>query len=359
MKKKLFLGALGALALGGAVISAVIVVAQQAVGQQASAQEAPADVAARVGDRVITLREVDAKWQQSSPGDLARAEQALYDGRKTALDQMIADVLIEQAARAKGTSVDQYVNDEITRRSKAVTPAAVEFFYAQNKAQMEGRALQDVQDLIRNFLDEQQKTEARAALVADLRKSAPPISMVMDAPRQAVAIGPQDPIRGLASAPITLVEFSDYQCPFCGRVTPTLKRITETYGDRIRIVWKDYPLEQIHPQAKKAAEAAHCAGEQSKYWEFHDRLFSNQSALAVDQLKQHALVVGMDGAKFNACLDSGRYATRVFEGTQAGNGLGVNSTPTVFINGRMVMGAQPYEVFQAIIDEELARANKR
>jgi protein-disulfide isomerase len=124
-------------------------------------------------------------------------------------------------------------------------------------------------------------------------------------------------------------------------------------------VWKDFPLMSIHPQAFKASEAAHCAGDQGKYWEYHDRLFANQQALQTDALKKHAADLGLDATAFGACLDSAKYAERVRSGLQAGTQLGVGSTPSVFINGRLLTGAQPYEAFQAVIDDELQRTAQR
>ena len=182
--------------------------------------------------------------------------------------------------------------------------------------------------------------------------------MMIDAPRYTVEVAPDDPVLGGANAPVTVVEFSDFQCPFCRQVMPTLKKLREAYGDRVRIVWKDFPLTSIHPQAFKAAEAAHCAREQSKFWEYHDRLFENQQALDADFLKKYAADTGLDTAKFNTCLDTAKYAERVQAQMGVGNQLGVSSTPSMFVNGRMVSGAQPFEVFTAIIDEELERARR-
>jgi len=127
----------------------------------------------------------------------------------------------------------------------------------------------------------------------------------------------------------------------------------------VRLVWKDFPLTSIHPQAFKASEAAHCAGDQGRYWEYHDRLFANQQALQVEALKKHAVELGLDSSAFDSCLDSGKYADRVRAGLQAGAQLGVGSTPSVFINGRLVSGAQPFEAFQAIVEDELQRASQR
>src|SRR5262249_6553221 len=154
----------------------------------------------------------------------------------------------------------------------------------------------------------------------------------------------KDPARGPRSAPVTIVEFSDYQCPFCARLAPTLAKIKATYGDRVRIVWKDFPLEEIHPRALELAGAARCAGDQDKYWEFHDRVFSNQDAASTTSLDDFARALGIQAPKFAECVKSKRHENAITEGQDAGHALGVDSTPTMFINGRLVAGAQPYEV---------------
>lgn len=321
----------------------------------APAQQTGSDVAARFGDRTITLKELDDKWRADDPAAHAEATQKLYDGRRNALEEIVADSLIAEAAKGKGLSPDAYVEAEIGRRAKPVTDAEVVAFYQANISQMQGRPLDAMAPAINRYLQEQQRQTARQALVADLRKAAPPLRVVLDAPRYEVAVSASDPSLGNPSAPVTIVEFSDFQCPFCQRVAPTLKRVRETYGDKVRIVWKDFPLTQIHPEAFKAGEAAHCAGEQGKFWEYHDRLFANQQALQPESLKKHAADLGLDASRFNACVDSAKYGDRVSEGVAQGSRLGVNSTPTVYINGRLLSGAHPYETFAGIIDEELSR----
>jgi protein-disulfide isomerase len=134
-------------------------------------------------------------------------------------------------------------------------------------------------------------------------------------------------------------------------------RVQQTYGNKVRWVFKDFPLPN-HAEAFKASEAAHCAGEQGKYWEMHDAMFANQRALQVPALKQAARALGIDGAKFDECLDSGKHAANVRADYALGEKMGVNSTPTIYINGRPLVGAQPFEQFKLIIDEELARAGK-
>jgi len=135
--------------------------------------------------------------------------------------------------------------------------------------------------------------------------------------------------------------------------------VRQTYGDKVRIVWKDFPLTAIHPQALKAAEAGNCAREQGKFWEYHDRLFANQQALQPEFLKKYAADAGLDAQKFNACLDTAKYNDRVQAQMGVGAGIGVGSTPSMYINGRLVSGAQPYETFVAVIDEELERAKTK
>jgi protein-disulfide isomerase len=268
-------------------------------------------------------------------------------------------MLIEQAAKAKGATPTQYTEAEIARRVKPVTEEEVVAFFQENQAQMQGRGLAAMGPAIRRYLDDERRSNAYQAFVAELRKAGPSVSMVLDAPRFTVAVAPDDPSLGAANAPVTLVEFSDFQCPFCLRVAPTLKRLRQTYGDRIRIVWKDFPLTQIHPEAFKAAEAAHCARDQGKFWEYHDVLFANQQALQPEALKKYAADLGLNTATFSTCLDTAKYGDRIQEQMGIGNSLGVGSTPSTFVNGRLVSGAVPYETFAAIIDEELERAKTK
>jgi len=196
-------------AMAAALALPAVVCAQQGSGQ--SGAPLPADAAARVGDRVITMKEVDDAWRQADPVEHTRATQQLYDGRKQTLDRMIADMLIEQAAKAKGVPADQLVKNETARRITPVTDAEIDAFYEQNKARMQGKPLADMRPAIRNYLEEQRQAAARNSLVAELRKAGPPIRLALDPPRQTVATAATDPSRGGARAPVVIVEFSDYQ----------------------------------------------------------------------------------------------------------------------------------------------------
>ena len=198
-------------------------------------------------------------------------------------------------------------------------------------------------------------------------------------PAQAARPAPAGPVRanvadapflGRADAPVTIVEFSDYQCPFCQRffatTLPALKAEYVATG-KVRYVFRDYPIDQLHPQARKAAEAAHCAGDQGKFWEMHDVLFQNSTALAGPQLVDHARAVGLDSAAFSECVSSGRHAARVDQGAKDAAAAGVQGTPgfvigktttSGVIEGTPVRGAQPFDTFRQIIDRALASSSQ-
>jgi protein-disulfide isomerase len=328
--------------------------AQTAPAEQGASQASDA-VVAEVAGRKITLKEVDERWQSLNPAERTRVMQMLYQNRRNVLDQIMGDILIENAAKAANKSTADFLQEEIAKRTTPITDADVQQFFEANRDRAQGRTLDELRDPIRQFLTEQRKQQARAQLAGELSSKAGGAKVLLDPPREVVAVGPEDPVRGPANAPITIVEYSDFQCPFCARVNPTLERIRQTYGDKVRIVFKDFPLPN-HPEAPKAAEAAYCAGDQGKYWEMHDRLFANQQALQVPALKQYAAALGLDTAAFDKCLDSGKHAGRVAANMEAGEALGISSTPTLYVNGRPVVGAQPFEYFKIVIDEELARS---
>lgn len=170
-----------------------------------------------------------------------------------------------------------------------------------------------------------------------------------------ITVTTADHMRGGENAKVTIVEYSDFECPFCARAHPTVKQVMDTYGDDVRIVYRHFPL-SFHPQAQKAAEASECAADQGKFWEMHDLMFENQEALAsgVTQFKQWAAQLKLNTTKFNSCLDSGEKASIVQAHADEGAALGVTGTPGFFVNGISVVGAQPFSVFKQIIDQELA-----
>ncbi len=164
--------------------------------------------------------------------------------------------------------------------------------------------------------------------------------------------GESNNVIGAENATVKIIEFSDFQCPFCGRVEPTIKQVLSNYQGKVSIQYKHFPL-SIHPFAQKAAEASECAADQGKFWEYHDMLFQNQESLAVTNLKEYAKALGLNQNEFNTCLDSGQKASVVRSDFAEGNSAGVQGTPAFFINGQLLSGAQPYEAFKKVIDSKL------
>ncbi|HUQ88531.1 MAG TPA: DsbA family protein [Vicinamibacterales bacterium] len=344
----------------GAVFAAAMAFSSACAEETTSAQTPapsvnPDQVVAEVGGKPITLKEVDAKWEEFDAAERARVIQAMYQNRRNMIDVIVGDQLIASAAKAAGQPVEAYVEQEGAKLLPAISEKEIAAFYEQNKERAQGRTLDQLRGEIKPYLEARRGQQARAMLVDALKiKSGANVKVMLEAPRYTVATTAADPVRGNTAAPVTIVEFSDYQCPFCARVNPTLAKIRETYGDRVKIVFKDFPLPN-HPQAPKAAEAARCAGEQNKYWEMHDAMFANQRALEVPALKQTARAIGVNGDSFDQCIDSGKWAAAVQAGSEQGEKMGVNSTPTLYVNGRALIGAMPFENFKQIIDEELAK----
>ena len=198
-------------------------------------------------------------------------------------------------------------------------------------------------------------TEGQAALQAAQQPSAPQVQPT-DAPVRIANVETDgDPQLGPDDAKVTIVEFSDFQCPYCKRFRDdTFDALFEKYGDDIRFVFRNYPLPAtLHPEAQKAAEAAACANEQGKFWEMHDLLYENQATLGDDLYKQLAEDLKLDTDQFNECLDTDKYKDEVLADQQAGTSYGVSGTPTFFVNGWRIVGAYPISEFEKYIDQEL------
>ena len=314
---------------------------------------APSDVVATVGSASITLAEVDDKALQQPAGGFGEVKlvQALYEARSAALEEMIGNILLDQEAKARQIDRTKLEEQEVDAKVVPVTDVEVADWYQTNQARVRGATLDQVRGAIKEFLMHG-RTQALRQDYIDRLKGKTPFRILLEPPRQVVATAGR-PAKGPANAPIELIEFSDFQCPFCLQANPTVNQLLSTYGDRIRLVYRHYPLPN-HPNARPAAEAAECASEQDKFWPFHDRLFANPAKLADSDLKQAATELGLDSARFNSCFDARKYTSQVDADIRAGNEAGVSATPAFFINGRLLSGAQPFAAFKGIIDEELA-----
>ncbi len=323
-------------------------------GASAAPAADPNAPVAKIGSDVIAAKDLE----DFAKGDLKKLDQQyqeqLYQLKRQALDGMILKRLLEAKAKAAGKSPEDFVKSEVLDKMPPPTDAEVQQVYDAAKAQ--GRDLppmSQVKETIVRFI-QQQKAQAALQAYYDKLKSDAKVEILLPpyrAPRQQVEA--KGPSRGPASAPVTIVEFSDFECPYCSRAEETVSEVMRVYGDKIRLVYRDLPL-PMHANAPKAAEAAHCAGEQGKYWEMHAKLFANQRALDVASLKGYAKALGLDQAKFDKCLDSGAKAPLVEENRKAGTEAGINGTPAFFVNGILISGAQPFDAFKEVIDAELA-----
>jgi protein-disulfide isomerase len=237
-----------------------------------------------------------------------------------------------------------------------ITEAEIQGFYNSNKERLRVE-FDKVHDQIRDYLREQRVESRKNEFFKTLRSKGKVTTYLKPPPifRADVAVNGA-PFKGSERAPVTIVKFEDFQCPYCKTVQTTYQVLLKRYDGIVRLVHKDLPLDSIHPQARQAAEAARCAGEQGKFWEYHDTLYANSPKAAVEDLKAYAKQVGINTASFEQCFTSGKYKGLVQRDLSEGAQLGLTGTPTFFINGREMSGAQPVEAFTAVIDEELNQA---
>jgi protein-disulfide isomerase len=326
-------------------------VVSAALSGAAQAQER--DVLAVVNGVPITAAEVDAKLGAS----LAKLQEQIYTLQRAQLDAMIEERLLSAEAAKRGITLDALTQAEINARIQPVTTADASVFYEANKARLQGGTFAALQEQIKTHLTSQRLTARRQEFVASLRGNAV-VSVLLEAPepfRSEVPIAGA-PVRGNPNAPVTIVEFSDFHCPYCRRAHPVIQQLLAKYGDRVRLVYKDMPLDNLHPDARAASEAGLCAAAQGKFWEFHDKLFATDPDSSPATLNRLAQEVGIDVAPFEACYKERRFKAQVEASVQDGSRLGVTGTPTFFINGRNVTGALPLESFAKVVDEELKRA---
>ncbi len=351
MKKtmKTFLSLLGALALSlGLFISCT----KEADSKpQFIFKPAPnKTVAAKVNGKELTYDEL----LEGVENDLYEAEMKVYEIKMNRLRALVLKKFMEADPAYKGDN-DKFLNEQIAKSIK-VSDKAIMAFAKQRNIPKENLNDQ-LKDRIKKFLENEEKQKAIDAWLAKKTQKSP-VEVYLEKPARPVKevnVG-DAPFMGGADAKVTIVEFSDFQCPFCARGATLMNDIKKKYGNKVKVAFKNFPL-PFHNHAKKAAEAGLCAYEQNKdkFWKLHDKMFADQAGLAVDGLVAKAVSLGLDKKKFQECLSSGKFASRVNADMEEGKKVGVKSTPTFFVNGKMVNGAQPIEVFSEIIDEELAK----
>ena len=282
-------------------------------------------------------------------GQLQPLRNQEYEIKRKALDNLIEQKMLEAAAKKKGLTTEKLLDQEVNSKIPDASDAEIEGYYFGLKVKS---PLADVKTQLRESLKQTKIQQARQDYLKTLRADSK-VVVLLSAPRVEVAYDPAR-LRGNAKAPVMIVEFSDYQCPYCHNVEPVVKDLLAKYGDKVSLSYRDFPLTAIHSQAMIAAVASRCALEQGKFWEYHDQLFT-ASKLEKDDLIEYASNLKLDDKQFGSCLTSEKYKADIDKDIQEGRKAGVNGTPGFFINGVALSGAQPKDAFTRAIDEELAR----
>lgn len=278
-------------------------------------------------------------------------QQQTYDVLKVDLDLKVNEILLGNEAQKRQVTTRALLEAEIDKRVQPVTETQAHAFYNENKARIDGD-FATVKAEITQYLQEQEAQRLRIAFAGRLRQASP-VQLFLSppvAPVLKISIDDQ-PTKGKPGAPVTIVEFTDFQCSNCAQAQPVLDNLIEEYGDRVRLVVRDFPLTQ-HKQALKAAEAAEAARAQGKYWEYVALLYANQSALEAEKLKEYASRLSLDRAQFDAALDGGIFTDKVLRDLRDGERAGVNGTPTLFVNGQRLSDPS-HEGLKAAIEAAL------
>lgn len=312
-----------------------------------------ASIAAESGmssDKVLATVNGEEITQEAIVANLAGRLLALdrqrHDMIQGAVESTIIETLFQQEATERGISVDELREAEVAAKAEALSQEEVDSFYEAQKERSGGRIQpkEQIEPRIREYL-------ALQAFENSLRGGAKIATHIEPFRVEVAATGPG---KGPENAKVTIVEFSDFECPYCSRVNPTLEQVTKTYGDKVRIVFRQFPLIQIHPNAMGAGIASLCADEQGKFWEMHDAMFEDQRNLGGEGLTKIAGgIEGMDVEAFDGCMESDKFRSQVERDMADGNNAGVTGTPAMFINGRFLNGAVPFEQISVVIDEEL------
>jgi protein-disulfide isomerase len=320
---------------------------QQDAGGSAVASAEESAVVAQLNGRDVSAAELEV-WMKDNLYEReieSKPAGEIYEAQSEALDAMLDELLVADAA--KQTGPEAYIEAQVLALGP-VTDTEVKEFYDANLSRLPpASTLEDLAPRIKPHLESQ-----RPEKVAENLRAAAKLTVVLQPPRTDIpATGPS---RGPADAPIVIVAFSDYQCPFCKRAEPTVDAVLAKYPTQVRLVFRHLPLDALHPQARPAAIAAVCAEQQGKFWEYHAQLFENQQALGDEDLAKYAAAVGLDTTAFKACQQSPEAAQRVQADADSARSAGITGTPAFFINGILISGARPLGDFEKWIDRELA-----
>ena len=315
------------------------------------AKKTDGKIAAKVAGIEITASALDEK----SKGDLIRFQAEMYDAKKRYLDKMIADILLSKEGEKQGKTAEEIRKGIAIDATVSVTETAIKEFYDKNVSRFGGKTWDDVKENIRTALIEKETQDREAELIAQL-KSKYPVEIFLEEPKFSIDISNQ-PSRGPENAKITLVEFSDFQCPYCGQFKKTLDKVREEFPNDVKQVFRHNPL-PFHGQARRAHHAAICAHRQGKFWEYRDLLFDHQSELEEASLKVYAEMTGLNSKQFEECLGDAEVDKQLDRDFEYAQSVGARGTPTSFINGTLYPGARSYEEIKSVIQDKLKQSLK-
>ncbi len=289
-----------------------------------------------------------ADIERERPSTLFHARNIFYEGQKKAIVAFVDEYLLKRQAEKENVTVEQLLERHVNAVIAKDPPEEALRVYYEGVDTAE--PYEAVREQILTHIHEVRLAKAKAAYLQSLRSQAK-VELLLAPPRAELATK-EIPVRGTPNAPVTIVEYADYECPYCQQAEPTLRRLLAEYDGKIAFRYKDVPL-PMHTHAEKASEAAHCASDQGKFWEFHDLLYTTRQ-LDLSQLKAHASQLKLDSGAFDKCLDSGEKAAEVKSQLGEGQALGLEGTPSFFVNGRFVRGNLSDAEWRRIVDEEIA-----
>jgi protein-disulfide isomerase len=313
------------------------------LGCQLAYAQQPAETLARVNGDNLTLGDLE----QKEGNRLLQARYGYYQAERKALDDLIEQHLLESEARRQGITVEQLLKQEVESKVKDPTEDQLQVYYEGVDAK---EPFSTVKEKIREHIRQLRANKLRLAYIEALHSKAS-IVIQLSPPVAQVSLD-NTPILGSRDAPVVLVEFADYQCPYCQKVDPDVEKLHTEFGGKVAVAFKDFPL-PMHANAEKAAEAARCAGDQGKFWEYHDLLF-REKKLEVADLKAKAEALKLNTDKFDKCLDTGAQAAAVHKDLEEGKTLGLSGTPSFLINGHFFSGAPEYSALREMVEQQLS-----
>jgi protein-disulfide isomerase len=328
----------------------------------AAPQSPPSSTPALHGDAVAVIDGEPlprSTLDEAVAPQIAKLDEEAYEIRKQQLDDLINDRLFAAEAKRRGVSVDALIATEVTAKAGDVTEADVQGFIAKNRRRLPADP-SALLPQIKDYLANEKIKARREAFASDLRTKAH-VQVLLKMPpfyRAPIELAGA-PSKGPEGAPVTIVEFSDFHCPYCRGVQPTLDQVLQKYPTQVRLVYKHFPIDSLHPQARRVADASWCAQQQHKFWEFHDAVYASAPDASDAAIAGFASKAGLDIKAFDACVASGKGDPIVQAHIDEGTHYGVSGTPGFFVNGRLLSGAVPFTAFTEIIDEELAASKSK